>query len=332
MLLEADTLIYDNNDDTVTASAASGSTMAATGWSPSRSTTTATAGWSPAAMSRSSTGRHQIYSDKIDITDDFGDGFVNALRVETVDKTYFAAESAERRGGILTTFNNGVYTACEPCEDKPDKAPIWRIKATKIIWNSKEDGPFREIERSSSSAYRSPTCRRSRSPTRRSSARPASCFPASTTRANSASASPFPTYFALSPTYDLTVTGTGYTEQGFLGEAEWRQRFNNGQYSVKIAGIHQATRMHSTANTVDSGPPGDPNKIPRHDGHQGRVRHQPALGLRLGYPAADRQGFLQHLRHRRYRDYVHRVRGLPDRTQRPQLFRPARHALQRAGG
>ena len=79
----------------------------------------------------------KIYSDEIDVTDDFADGFVNALRVETVDKTYFAAESAERRGGILTTFNNGVYTACEPCEEKPDKAPIWRIKAKRIIWNSK---------------------------------------------------------------------------------------------------------------------------------------------------------------------------------------------------
>jgi len=71
-------------------------------------------------------------------TDDFANGFVNALRVETADKTYFAAESAERAAGTTTTFNNGVYTACEPCEDKPDKAPVWRIKAQKIIWNGKE--------------------------------------------------------------------------------------------------------------------------------------------------------------------------------------------------
>ena len=77
----------------------------------------------------------RIFSDKIDITDDFANGFVNALRVETIDKTYFAAESAERERGNVTTFNNGVYTACEPCEDKPDRAPIWRIKAQKIIWN-----------------------------------------------------------------------------------------------------------------------------------------------------------------------------------------------------
>ena len=90
-------------------------------------------------MSRSSTATApRSIPTQIDITDDFADGFVNALRVETIDKTYFAAESAERMGGVLTTFNNGVYTACEPCEDKPDKAPIWRIKAQKIIWNGKK--------------------------------------------------------------------------------------------------------------------------------------------------------------------------------------------------
>ena len=46
-----------------------------------------------------------------------------------------------------------------------------------------------------------------------------------------------PYYLALSPTYDLTLTGTGFTQQGFLAEAEWRQRFNNGEYSIKFAGI-----------------------------------------------------------------------------------------------
>ncbi len=79
-----------------------------------------------------------------------------------------------------------------------------------------------------------------------------------------------PYYFALSPTYDLTVTGTGYTEQGFLGEAEWRQRFNNGEYSVTIAGINQANPDDFDRNTVDSGPDGDPNEFRAMMGSEGR--------------------------------------------------------------
>jgi hypothetical protein len=41
---------------------------------------------------------NRIYADDLDITDDFADGFVNALRIETPDNTRIAAESAERSG------------------------------------------------------------------------------------------------------------------------------------------------------------------------------------------------------------------------------------------
>lgn len=138
MLLEADTLIYDNNDQTVTATGGvridyGGNRLVANQVSYDRASRRVVASGNVQIIDSQGT---IVYSDTVDVTDDFGDGFVNALRVETVDKTYFAAESGERRGGFLTTFNNGVYTACEPCEDKPDKAPPWRIKAKKIIWNS----------------------------------------------------------------------------------------------------------------------------------------------------------------------------------------------------
>ncbi|TIN18063.1 MAG: LPS-assembly protein LptD, partial [Mesorhizobium sp.] len=88
----------------------------------------------------------------------------------------------------------------------------------------------------------------------------------------------------LSPTYDLTVTGTGYTKQGFLGEAEWRQRFNNGQYSLKMAGIRQndpdafldTTAFPSTAgHNVNSGAAGDPNKFRGMMGTQGQFAINP---------------------------------------------------------
>ena len=78
------------------------------------------------------------YSEQIDITDDFANGFVESLRVESVDQTYFAAARAEREGGDRTTFVKGVYTACEPCADKPEKPPFWQVKAAKIIVDQRE--------------------------------------------------------------------------------------------------------------------------------------------------------------------------------------------------
>ncbi len=263
MLLEADTLIYDNNEDSVTASGGvridyGGNKLVANQVTYDRRTRRLLAIGDVQIVQTDGT---KVFSEKIDITDDFGDGFVNALRVETVDKTYFAAESAERRNGFLTTFNNGVYTACEPCEDQPDKAPVWRIKAKRIIWNSKaktvrfehSNFEFLGVPLGNLPAFEiaDPTVKR----------KSGFLIPSIKYESNLGVGLAIPYYLALAPTYDLTLTGTGYTKQGFLGEAEWRQRFNNGEYRIHLAGISQADPGAFDFNTIDRGRVGDPNRL-----------------------------------------------------------------------
>ncbi|EKF20327.1 LPS-assembly protein LptD [Nitratireductor pacificus] len=253
MLLTADNLIYDNDNNTITAAGGvqieyNGHTLVADQVTYDRATSRVMASGRVQIVQKDG---NRIFADEIDITDNFSDGFVNALRVETVDKTYFAAESAERSGGRLTTFNNGVYTACEPCREKPEKPPIWRIKAQKIIWNGEAKTvrfesarfeffgmpiaylPFLEVA--------DPTVKR----------KSGFLLPSITYKKELGAGVKVPYYLALSPTYDLTVSGTYYTKQGFLAEAEWRQRFDNGQYSVTVAGIRQQEPEAWKANTVN---------------------------------------------------------------------------------
>jgi LPS-assembly protein len=78
------------------------------------------------------------YGQVIDLTDDYRDGFVDSLRVETVDDTRLAAARANRSEGNFSVFENGVYTACEPCRDDPKKPPLWQVKAARIIHNQAE--------------------------------------------------------------------------------------------------------------------------------------------------------------------------------------------------
>ena len=307
--------------------------MAATGWSPSASSTIARPdGWSPVAASKSSTAPGpEIYSDEIDVTDDFANGFVNALRVETADKTYFAAESAERSAGTTTTFNNGVYTACEPCEEKPDKAPIWRIKAQKIIWNGKEKTVRFEHSRfeffGMPIAYfpvfevPDPTVKR----------KTGFLMPGVTYKSELGVGVIVPFYVALSPTYDLTLTGRYYSQQGFLGQAEWRQRFNSGYYTLKTAGINQQDPEAFGFGTENARHRRRPEHMARHGRQQGRVQHQSALDVRLGRARPVRQELLEHLRYRRVLRRCASIGCLSDRARRPQLLRPARHALRGPG-
>ena len=263
MLLEADTLVYDRDMSTVTAVGGvqieyGGNNLVAERIIYNRQTGRLLAVGKVEIVDKDGT---KFYADEIDVTDDFGDGFVNALQVVTTDKTYFGAESAERRSGVLTTFNNGVYTACEPCQDNPDKAPIWRIKSQKIIWNGKTK--VVRFEKPRFELFGLPIA-----------FLPAFEIPDPTVKRKSGFLMPglaykselgygvsIPYFFALSPTYDLTVTTTGYSKQGFLGEAEWRQRFDNGQYNHKMAGIYQANRGAFNLGTIDRGTEIDPNRF-----------------------------------------------------------------------
>lgn len=280
MLLAADTLVYNNDNQTVTAVGGvqidyGGNRLVAQRVVYDRNTKRLVASGAVEIVNSDGT---KINSDHIDITDDFADGFVNALRVETPEKAYFAAESAERMGGVLTTFHNGVYTACEPCEDKPDKAPTWRVKARKIIWNGEkktvrfENANFEffgfPLAYLPAFEIADPTVKR----------KSGFLIPGITYNTDLGVGVKIPYYFALSPTYDLTVTGSGYTKQGFLGEAEWRQRFNNGEYSLKIAGIRQENPdefIDSSGHNVNSGAAGDPNKFRGMMGTKGQFAINP---------------------------------------------------------
>ena len=253
MLLEADELIYDRDKQTVSAVGGvridyGGNQLVARKVVYNQRTRRMVAEGNVEIVQPDGT---KIYADKIDITDDFRDGFVNALRVETTDNTRFAAESGERVAGEVTTFNQGVYTACEPCKDNPEKPPFWQIKASRIIWDGKKKTvrfeqsrleffglpiayfPYFEIA--------DPTVKR----------KSGFLIPGFTYKTALGFGVKVPYYFALSPHYDLTVSETGYTKQGFLTEAEWRQKFDTGSYTVKLAGIHQANPDEFNAATVD---------------------------------------------------------------------------------
>ncbi len=241
MLLQADELIYDRDAGIVTAQgkvkiAYDGNRLVADKVTYNQNTRRMTASGDVEIVERDG---NKIYSDHVDVTDSFRDGFVNGLRVETTDNTRFAAESAERSNGEITVFNNGVYTACEPCMENPDKPVLWQIKARKIIWNSAtktvrfERGKFELL------------------------GMPLAYFPAfemadPTVKRKSGFLLPGFSYkdelgfgiknsyfWALAPNYDLTLSTTAYTKQGFLTQAEWRHRLENGTYDFRIAGIHQ---------------------------------------------------------------------------------------------
>nr|WP_068432115.1 LPS assembly protein LptD [Magnetospirillum sp. XM-1]CUW38679.1 Putative Organic solvent tolerance protein OstA\ len=78
------------------------------------------------------------HADYFELTGDFKNGVARDIRTILADNSRVAAQSAQRVGGDRTDFDRAVYTACEPCKDKPDAEPLWQVKAQRVTHNQAE--------------------------------------------------------------------------------------------------------------------------------------------------------------------------------------------------
>ncbi|MDW9622434.1 LPS-assembly protein LptD [Sinorhizobium meliloti] len=197
-------------------------------------------------------GGNIVYADRMDVTDDFGNGIVQALRIETTDLTRLAAETGERRNGEEFILNKAVYTACTPCNTKPEHRSLWHIKAQRIIQN----GRTRTIrlEHAYFELFGKPIAYIPvmEIPDHTVKRKSGFLFPQFRYTQKLGAGVGVPYYWAISPHMDATITGTGLTRQGFLLEGEFRQQFHNGLHTLNVAGISQLDREQFTPGTVDA--------------------------------------------------------------------------------
>ncbi len=241
MLLQADQLIYDNDAEKVTAEGSvqidyNGYKLVAQSVSYNQKTKRIVANGNVEILEPSG---NRIVADTIDITDDFGSGFLNALRVDTADDTRFAAESAERFDGEKTVFNHGVYTACKACKENPDKPPLWQIKAKTVVLNSKtKTVTYRHarFELFGLPIAYLPYFSHADPSTKRKSG---FLLPEYGYDEKLGYSLRVPYFWATGASHDLTIGETWYSKQGFLTDLEWRHQLDNGYYTFKAAGISQ---------------------------------------------------------------------------------------------
>jgi LPS-assembly protein len=179
------------------------------------------------------------YSNIMDLSDDYRDGFVDSLRVDSPDNTRFAASSATRTEGQFTVFQAGIYTACEACKDDPKKPPLWQVKAARILHDATDKMIYFEnatieffglpVAYFPYLSAPDPTVKR----------KTGVLMPIFSNSSKYGTAVEVPYFWALAPDYDFTFSPMFTTKQGPLLQGEWRQRFENGSYTVRAAGINQ---------------------------------------------------------------------------------------------
>lgn len=179
------------------------------------------------------------YGEILELNDDYRDGFVDSLRLETADATRFAAARVDRSEGRYSVLQSGVYTACEACKEDPKKPPLWQVKGARIIHDEQEKMIYFEqaqLEFFGMPVAYFPYLSAPDPSVKRKSGFLMPIF-GSDTKTGVTAALPY--FWALAPNYDLTLTPTITTKQGPLLQAEFRHRLINGAYSIRAAGIRQ---------------------------------------------------------------------------------------------
>jgi LPS-assembly protein len=179
------------------------------------------------------------YAEIMDLSDDYRDGFVDSLRVDTAEQTRMAASRADRSSGNYTVFENGVYTACAPCKDDPKKPPLWQVKGARIIHDQTDKMMYFENAQLEffgvPMAYLpyfstpDPTVKR----------KTGFLMPSITSSSTFGFGVETPFYWAIAPDYDATFSPRITSKQGVLLQAEFRQRLINGSYQIRAYGIDQ---------------------------------------------------------------------------------------------
>jgi LPS-assembly protein len=179
------------------------------------------------------------YGEQLDLSDDFRNGFIDSLRLETIDDTRMAAARADRTNANYTVFQSGVYTACEPCKDDPRKPPLWQVKAVRIIHDEAEKMMYFEDARIEFFGVPLAYFPYFSAPDPSVKRKSGFLMPIITTSSAYGLGIETPYYLALAPNYDLTISPRITTTQGPLLRTEYRQRFETGSLTFRASGIDQ---------------------------------------------------------------------------------------------
>lgn len=169
------------------------------------------------------------FADEVDVTDRMREGYVRQLRSTLTDGSRFWAEEGQRIGDGTTVMTAAAYTPCALCETNPDAPPAWALRAGEVR-HEKEDQRI---------VYNNATFELWGVPV---VWLPYFTHADGTVKQKSGFLTPSfgyksdlgvmlgnSYYFALDPSYDLTLGLTAMSNQAPLLTGEYRQRFENAQ-------------------------------------------------------------------------------------------------------
>ena len=169
--------------------------------------------------------------------DNFKEGFANYVRALLTNDVTITAQYARRYENGITVYERASYTACVDCVSAGG-TPAWQIVAREAKHDMQEHTIYYKNARLELGgvpvfwtpylAYPDPTVKR----------RTGFLLPSFYSgHAGFGVTTPF--FWDIAPNKDLTFRPMWTTQQGVLGDVEWRHRLDTGSYSARVYGIYE---------------------------------------------------------------------------------------------
>ena len=173
----------------------------------------------------------QNFADEVEVTDSLQDGYAVGYSVRLPAGGVATANSAVRQSDGINALDQAVFTACEVCEEEGVR-PTWALRARRAVLNENNDLiSYRDavLEVAGVPVFYLPYFFH---PDPTAGRRSGFLFPRIGGSGRLGAIYGQPYYRVLSPSSDVTITPTFYTEVRPLLEADYRKRFWAGELNV----------------------------------------------------------------------------------------------------
>jgi LPS-assembly protein len=190
-----------------------------------------------------------VFADYVELTDNMKNGLIRDLRLRMVDNSRMAAAEGTRTGGVVTKMKKAIYSPCEICKDKPNRAPLWQLRADKVVHDQNtHDIIYRDafldiygfpVMYTPYLSHPDPTVKRRSgilAPTYGSSSDLGILFS-------------LPYYAVIDQSTDLVLRPIITQNQGPVFASEYRERFTHGE--MNLSGSITQADFTNSSNTVE---------------------------------------------------------------------------------
>ncbi|MEM6901130.1 MAG: LPS assembly protein LptD [Pseudomonadota bacterium] len=174
----------------------------------------------------------QNFADEVEVNERLEDGYAVGFSVRLPDGGVATSNSAVRQSDGINALDQAIFTACDVCEETGTR-PTWALRARRAVLDQNNDIiSYRDavLEIAGVPVFYLPYFFH---PDPTSGRRSGLLFPRVGASGRLGAVYGQPYYQVISPSSDVTITPTVFTEVRPLLEAEYRKRFWSGELNVQ---------------------------------------------------------------------------------------------------